>query len=60
VTISVTAAGAALRERAAGVPRQIAKAIGLSRSDLAALRRALITLTETVCNQHLEPTAEKS
>lgn len=60
VIVSLTADGDALRHRAAGVPRKVARATGLSRSDLAAFRQTLATLTDTVCNQHLEPVTETS
>ncbi|MFJ5786804.1 MarR family winged helix-turn-helix transcriptional regulator [Streptomyces hydrogenans] len=46
VTARVTAEGAALRERALGVPRRIAAATGLDLADIADLRERLGTLSE--------------
>ncbi|MQA60188.1 MAG: MarR family transcriptional regulator [Actinophytocola sp.] len=48
VEVDVTEKGAALRTRAAGVPRTIACATGLDAAGLTELRRILTTLTETV------------
>jgi DNA-binding MarR family transcriptional regulator len=55
VEIRTTPAGAALRARAATVPRKIAKATGLRAAELAELRRNLIALTEAVGAHHLTP-----
>ncbi|GHG15584.1 MarR family winged helix-turn-helix transcriptional regulator [Streptomyces hydrogenans] len=46
VTARVTAEGAALRERALGVPRRIAAATGLDLADIADLRERLGILSE--------------
>jgi DNA-binding MarR family transcriptional regulator len=48
VVVSLTDAGHALRERAVGVPGEIAGATGLDPADLAALRDTLAALTAAV------------
>jgi DNA-binding MarR family transcriptional regulator len=53
VEVRLTAAGEELRERAAGVPRKIARATGLRAAELAELRRTLVALTEVVGAQQL-------
>jgi DNA-binding MarR family transcriptional regulator len=53
VEVRLTAAGEELRERAAGVPRKIARATGLRSAELAELRRTLVALTEVVGAQQL-------
>jgi DNA-binding MarR family transcriptional regulator len=45
VTVSPTVAGLALRERAAGVPRRIGEATGLTLEEVAELRERLQDLT---------------
>lgn len=59
VSVSLTTAGEALRDRAAAIPRMIARATGLSASELANLRLTLKAVAETVCSQQLEPLMEK-
>ncbi|MFF0480120.1 MarR family winged helix-turn-helix transcriptional regulator [Streptomyces sp. NPDC004435] len=46
VTVRATAAGAALRERALGVPRRIAAATGLDLASIGELRERLTALAE--------------
>ncbi|MGH3646239.1 MAG: MarR family winged helix-turn-helix transcriptional regulator [Micromonosporaceae bacterium] len=53
VQVRLTEAGAALRERAVGVPRKVASATGLELAELDALRRRLTTLTQTLNGQRL-------
>jgi DNA-binding MarR family transcriptional regulator len=53
VQVGLTGAGTALRQRAASVPRKVAKATGLDLAELAALRQSLTTLTATVSGQQL-------
>lgn len=48
VTIAPTEAGAALRERATCVPRGIAEAVGMSDTDVVALRETLRELTSVL------------
>lgn len=48
VTVRLTDAGTALRERARGVPRRIAAATGLSFEEIGELRARLHTLTATL------------
>jgi DNA-binding MarR family transcriptional regulator len=55
VEIRLTAAGTALKAKAAAVPRKIARATGLRANELAALRTNLLALTETVGAHHLTP-----
>jgi DNA-binding MarR family transcriptional regulator len=55
VEVALTAAGEALRSRAAGVPRAIAKATGLRAAELAELRRNLTALTRVVGEIRIEP-----
>jgi MarR family transcriptional regulator, organic hydroperoxide resistance regulator len=55
VQVRLTSAGAALRQRAASVPRKVAKATGLDLAELAALRQSLTTLAATVSGQRLDP-----
>ncbi|MFI9585786.1 MarR family winged helix-turn-helix transcriptional regulator [Streptomyces sp. NPDC052236] len=55
VTARPTAAGAALRAKALGVPRGIAEATGLSLDQIRELRTALETLTTTLDTAALRP-----
>jgi DNA-binding MarR family transcriptional regulator len=55
VEVRLTGAGAALREKAATVPRRIARATGLRATELATLRRDLTALTRTVGAKTLTP-----
>ena len=55
VEVRPTAAGTALKAKAAAVPRKIAKATGLRAAELAALRRNLVALAEVVGAQQLTP-----
>lgn len=55
VEIHLTEEGAALRARAAKVPRKIAGATGMDLTELAALRQNLICLTEKVSGHRLTP-----
>jgi MarR family transcriptional regulator, organic hydroperoxide resistance regulator len=55
VEVRLTADGERLRERAAAVPRKIAKATGLRAAELAELRRTLTALTDVVGAQRLTP-----
>src|SRR3954451_16887250 len=48
VVVVLTAAGAALRRRAVGVPAELASKTGLTPDDLAALRDTLAALTATL------------
>ncbi|MFD9892005.1 MarR family winged helix-turn-helix transcriptional regulator [Amycolatopsis sp. NPDC059027] len=48
VRVSLTEAGAALREKAAGIPNVIGEAMGLDEAGLARLRAELDRLTESV------------
>ena len=45
VVVSLTEAGAALKERAAGVPAELARATGMSPAELASMRDTLAALT---------------
>jgi DNA-binding MarR family transcriptional regulator len=55
VEVGLTDAGAALKAEAAAVPRKIARATGLRVGELAALRKNLVALTETVGGHQLTP-----
>jgi MarR family transcriptional regulator, organic hydroperoxide resistance regulator len=55
VEVRPTAAGTALKAKAAAVPRKIAKATGLRAAELSALRRNLVALAEVVGAQQLTP-----
>jgi DNA-binding MarR family transcriptional regulator len=55
VEVRLTPAGTALRTRAAGIPRKIAKATGLRAGELSALRHDLRALTEVVGALELTP-----
>jgi MarR family transcriptional regulator, organic hydroperoxide resistance regulator len=55
VEIRTTPAGAALRAKAAAVPRKIAKATGLRAAELTELRHNLTALTEAVGAHRLTP-----
>ena len=55
VEVRLTTAGERLENRAAGVPRKIAKATGLRAAELAELRRTLVALTAVVGAAHLNP-----
>lgn len=55
VDIQLTDQGAALREKAAAVPRTVAAATGLDPADLKALRDQLTALAETIRAQRLTP-----
>jgi MarR family transcriptional regulator, organic hydroperoxide resistance regulator len=48
VVVSLTKAGAALQKQASGVPGELARATGMSPTDLAALRDTLAALTATL------------
>lgn len=48
VVVGLTAAGAALKDRAAGVPAELARRTGLTSADLAELRDTLTALTATL------------
>lgn len=60
VRIELTDAGAALRERAACVPRQLARAAGMPAGEIEELRRTLVRLTDAVSGQRLEPGGEST
>ncbi len=51
VEVSLTARGRALRERIDEVPARVARATGLSRTELVALRDTLTRVTETIHRQ---------
>jgi DNA-binding MarR family transcriptional regulator len=55
VEVRLTPAGERLENRAAGVPRKIAKATGLRAAELAELRRTLVALTAVVGAARLDP-----
>ncbi|TDV53662.1 MarR family winged helix-turn-helix transcriptional regulator [Actinophytocola oryzae] len=55
VLVHLTAAGAALRARACGVPCRIAGATGMPLVELDALRQNLVRLTESVTAHKLTP-----
>ncbi len=51
VAVDLTPEGRALRERMADVPRQVARATGLTAGDLVELRDTLTRVTETIHRQ---------
>jgi DNA-binding MarR family transcriptional regulator len=51
VVVGLTAAGAALREQAVGVPAELASKTGLAPADLAALRDTLAALAATLTTE---------
>jgi hypothetical protein len=53
--VSLTETGAALREKARGVPRKVAGATGMGLAELDALRQDLVRLTESVAAHRLTP-----
>ena len=55
VLVEPTAAGRALRERAASVPARIVSATGLDLQELEALKRTLETVTAGACADDEEP-----
>lgn len=59
VVVALTDTGAALRAQAAPVPRKIAGATGLTRAELAAMRRDLKKVTEAVKARQLAPDEEQ-
>jgi MarR family transcriptional regulator, organic hydroperoxide resistance regulator len=60
VRIGLTETGAALRERAACVPGQLARAVGMPAAEVEELRRTLVRLTDVVGRQRLVPGGEST
>jgi MarR family transcriptional regulator, organic hydroperoxide resistance regulator len=55
VVVRLTDAGAALRDRACGVPRRFVGATGMTLAELAELRQNLVRLTEAVSTHPITP-----